>query len=213
MKNKNNIWLLVLAVFVIPFAAFGVVNWIEKKFNRLPVYGITKNKDGKKIEHVIPAFSFINQDSEIVSTESWNDKIIVADYFFTHCPTICPKMTNNLKKVQEKYYDDKEIEIFSFTVDPGRDNPARLKAFAERFGINNSKWTLLTGDKKELYKMARNGFMIAATDGDGGPDDFIHSEKLVLVDKHRRIRGYYSGTNSLDVELLLNDIKKLKHEK
>jgi len=120
-------------------------------------------------------------------------------------------MTNSLKKVQQAFKED-EILIRSFSVDPERDSVAQLRKYAGQFGINTSNWELLTGDKKEIYKFARNGFMIVATDGDGGPNDFIHSEKLVLIDKQKRIRGYYDGTSGNQVKQLIADIKKLKHE-
>jgi protein SCO1 len=120
-------------------------------------------------------------------------------------------MTRSLKKVQQLYADEKDLLISSFSVDPERDSAARLKEFAERMDIKDN-WQLITGDKKEIYKLARNSFKIVATDGDGGPDDFIHSELLVLVDKEGRIRGYYNGTDGEDVNNLLRDINRLKKE-
>lgn len=214
MKKNKTIGLFFAVVLILPFLAFGVMNWYQKKFNRLPVHGLVqKDENGNKKEHRIPDFSFISQDNEQAGTENWNGKIVIADFFFTRCPSICPQMTNNMKKVQEAYKDDAEIILWSFTVDPEGDTPEQLKIFSERFGIDHSKWTLVTGEKKELYRLARNGFMIVAAEGDGGPHDFIHSEKLVLVDKQRRIRGYYDGTNEKEVEHLITDIKKLKHEK
>jgi protein SCO1/2 len=214
MKKNKTIWLFFTVALALPFLAFGIMEWYQKKFNRLPVYGvIQKEGNGNKRDHRIPEFSFISQDNEPAGTEKWAGNIVIADFFFTRCPSICPQMTNNMKKVQEAFKDDEEIILWSFTVDPEGDNPDRLKKFSEKFGIDNSKWTLVTGDKKELYRLARNGFMMVAAEGDGGPHDFIHSEKLVLVDKQRRIRGYYDGTNEKEVEHLIKDIKKLKHEK
>lgn len=204
MKKIFNIWPFIFAVLLLPVAAFAMYNWYENKFEKLPVYG----KENQRIQ----SFSFINQDEKQTTLEDFNNKIIISDFFFSHCPVVCPKMTKSLKKVQNEFTNDKNIHILSFTVDPERDNAAQLKDYSQRFGINTNQWTLLTGDKKELYKLARNSFMIAVTDGDGGPDDFIHSEKLVLVDAQRRIRGYYNGTNEKEVNKLLNDIKKLKNE-
>ena len=105
-----------------------------------------------------------------------------------------------------------ESALLASEPDPERDNPERLRSYVNKFSINTNNWQLLTGTKTEIYRLARNGFMIVATDGDGGPEDFIHSEKLVLIDKQRRIRGYYNGTNSAEVNNLINDIKKLQHE-
>jgi protein SCO1/2 len=121
-------------------------------------------------------------------------------------------MTSNLKKVNRAYEADNEIFFNSISVDPDRDNPGQLKAYAKRFHIETSNWDLLTGNKKDIYKLARNSFMVVATDGDGGPDDFIHSERLVLIDKQRKIRGYYNGTSEKDTDQLIADIKKLKNE-
>ncbi|MEO7394438.1 MAG: SCO family protein [Chitinophagaceae bacterium] len=205
MKKQSTIWMFALLVFVVPVTAFALFNIYKKRIEGLPVLGKTK-------EHRISDFYLLNQDGEIKSTDDWKNKIVVADFFFTHCPTICPKMTKSLKKIQEAYKTDSAIQFNSFTVDPERDSSLQLKKYAERYNIDNRNWDLLTGDKKAIYKLARNSFMIVATDGDGGPEDFIHSDKLVLVDKQKRIRGYYDGTSNIEVNQLISDIKKLKHE-
>ncbi len=153
----------------------------------------------------------INQAGDPVSITDWNNKIVVANFFFTHCPVICPTMTKNLVKVQNQFNED-EILINSFSIDPVRDSAEQLKQFSERYGIESKNWNLLTGDKQEIYRLARKSFLVVATDGDGGPNDFIHSEKLVLIDKQRRIRGFYTGTEKSDVDQLIIDIKKLKNE-
>ncbi|MGQ0739072.1 MAG: SCO family protein [Bacteroidota bacterium] len=205
MKKRSTIWLFVMLVFALPLTAFAIINWYEKKIEKLPVMGKTK-------EHHISNFSLLNQDKQIITGAGLNKKIVIADFFFTHCPSICPQMTKSMKRVQYGFKDDADISLVSFTVDPGRDSAAQLKKYAGQYNINTRSWNLLTGDKKEIYKLARNSFMVVATDGDGGPDDFIHSEKLVLVDKQKRIRGYYDGTSGKEVNQLINDIKKLKDE-
>lgn len=194
-----------MLVFIIPLTAFAIMSWYEKKIEKLPVIGKSKS-------HQISNFSLTNQDGRIVTTGDWDGKIVIADFFFTHCPSICPKMTKNMKQLQDIYKDEEEIQLASFSVDPERDSSNRLKEYARSYGIENNKWDLLTGDKREIYKLARNSFMIIATDGDGGPADFIHSEKFILLDKAKRIRGYYDGTSGRDMTQLRNDIKKLKHE-
>jgi protein SCO1 len=199
-------------VFIIPVLAYAAMNWYERRFQELPVMGPVTTTNGATWYHTIADFSLANQDGQYISTADWKGKIIVADFFFTHCPTICPAMTKNLARVQEVFKSDSEILINSFTVDPERDSVAQLKSYSIRFKLNNDNWHLLTGDKKDIYRLARNSFMIVATDGDGGPEDFIHSEKLVLVDKQRRIRGYYEGTNDKEIDQLIIDIKKLKNE-
>lgn len=209
IKNKT-IQLFAVLVFVIPAAAYALVNLYEKKFQQLPVYGPVKEVNGEKVKTVVGDFTFTNQDGNVISNKLWDKKIVVANFFFSHCPVICPKMTNNLKKVQDEYMEDNSVLISSFSVDPERDSAAQLKVFAQRFNINSSKWQLFTGDKKEIYRFARNEMMIVATDGDGGPSDFIHSDKLVLIDKQKRIRGYYDGTSEGEVKQLIQDIKKIK---
>jgi len=192
-------------VFVLPVTAWSLLNLYEKKIERLPVLGKTKT-------HRIEDFKLINQDGRERGTVNWDNKIAVVNFFFTHCPVICPAMTNNLKTVNKAYENDDEILFNSISVDPDRDSPDQLQAYSRRFHIQTAKWDLLTGNKKDIYKLARNSFMVVATDGDGGPDDFIHSERLVLIDKQRRIRGYYDGTSRKETDQLIIDIKKLKNE-
>jgi protein SCO1 len=205
MKKKSTIWSFAILVFALPAIAYALVSWYEKKVEALPVLGKTK-------EHRIADFNLTNQDKQIVTIAKWDNKIVVANFFFTHCPVVCPKMTTNLKKIYDAYNDKSNVLITSFTVDPERDSAVQLNKYAAQYKIDNSRWILLTGDKKEIYKLARNSFMITATDGDGGTNDFIHSEKLILVDTQKRIRGYYTGTDEKEVNQLINDIKKLMYE-
>jgi protein SCO1/2 len=182
---------------------FGVVKWYENRFTRLPVQG--------PAGHIIGDFSFTDQHGSNITQESWKGKIVVANYFFTHCPVVCPQMTYQLKRVQA-YAQVKNLQIASFSVDPERDSISNLRSFAGKFEIKNN-WQLLTGDKKQLYKLARKSFMLVATDGDGGPNDFIHSETLVLIDPQRHIRGFYEGTNQKAVDQLIKDIRRLANER
>lgn len=211
-KTDRYTWLFLILVLIVPFTVYFLVSRYENRFSKLPVLGPVTEVNGIKTEHRIPAFEFVNQQGETVSDKDWDNKIVIANFFFTTCPVICPKMTNSLKRVQQANLNDKDILISSFTVDPERDSVARLKQYAAKFQINNQNWHLLTGDKKELYRLARKGFFIVAADGDGGPHDFIHSESLVLIDKQKRIRGYYSGTEEKPVNDLIEHIKKLQNE-
>ena len=204
--KKSTIGFFAIMVFIIPVSAWALLNWYEKKVQVLPIMGKTK-------QHRIGDFYLTNQDGQLKTTADWKDNIVIADFFFTHCPSICPKMTKSLKRIQEAFKTDTEIIISSFTVDPERDSSAQLKKYVRQYNLDTRNWNLLTGDKKEIYKLARNSFMIVATDGDGGPEDFIHSENLVLVDKQKRIRGYYDGTSDTEVNQLISDIKKLQYEK
>jgi protein SCO1/2 len=213
MKKNKTIQLFAIMVFVLPVTAYALVHWYEKKYHKLPVYGPVKEVNGKKLEHTVGDFVLINQDGIVINNKAWENKIIVANFFFTHCPVVCPKMMKNVKTVQDAFYNDNDVDFSSFTVDPERDSAGQLKNFAQRYHINSSIWQLLTGNKKDIYRFARNEMMVIATDGDGGPTDFIHSDKLVLLDKQKRIRGYYNGTDEKEVNELIQDIKKLKNEK
>jgi len=201
MKSIRIIYLFVAGVIIIPFTVFGITTWFGSQFQRLPVLGPEK--------HIVGDFSFMDQTGEVISQKNWAGKIVVANYFFTSCPAVCPKLMSALQKVQER--KSKNVLINSFTVDPARDSVGKLKTYAGKHGITNG-WSLLTGDKISLYKFARTDLLIDATDGDGGPADFIHSDRLVLVDPLRQIRGYYNGTDAGDVDRLIGDIKKLKKE-
>lgn len=211
MRQNSLIWLFIPVVIGIPISFYAVSLYWEQKFAKLPVYGKEQVIEGKTTDHTVPRFSFTKQDGDISNPDDFTDKIVVANFFFTHCAIVCPKMTNSLKKVQASFSEG-EILAKSISVDPERDSVGRLKWYAEKFGVNSANWQLLTGDKKEIYKLARNGFMLVATDGDGGHDDFIHSEKLVLLDGRQRIRGYYDGTSETEVDKLIRDIKKLQNE-
>jgi protein SCO1/2 len=204
MLKKYSISLIIAVVLITPITVFAIVNWIENKGRALPVY------EGEN--HKVTNFKLTNQYGDTVTLQNWKNKIVVADFFFTHCPLICPKMTSNLKKVQAAFPDKENLQFTSFSVDPVRDSVPQLKAFANRFGITGN-WHLLTGDKVAIYKLARKSFAVDASKGDGGRHDFIHSDKLVLLDADHRIRGYYSGTTDKEVLQLINDIKKLYNER
>ena len=206
-----NSWKAALAaLIVLPLLAYGMVHWAEEKYSHLPLYGknntvITDIKDAA----VLPPFSFTDQDSVVVTNTLLKGNITVANFFFTSCPVICPKMMRQLQRIPAA---DKAVVLLSLTVDPERDSPATLHRYAAKLPMTTDKWKLLTGDKKSLYYFARKGLYLTATDGDGGEDDFIHSDILVLLDKQQHIRGYYKGTAEAEVSTLLADIKKLQHE-
>jgi protein SCO1 len=202
---KNPIWLFVIAIVCVPVVVFAFVSWYTGNFQSLPVFGDD--------QHKISDFQMTDQSGRVISGKDWKDKIIVADFFFTHCPSICPKMTKNLKTIQTRFPDDTGVLIQSFTVDPERDSVGRLAEYASQFSITGDRWNLLTGDKKEIYRLARKSFLLVATDGDGGPEDFIHSDKLVLIDAQKQIRGFYDGTSASETNQLIKDIYKLKKER
>ena len=161
--------------------------------------------------HKIKDFSMKNQNGETITQEFYNDKIYVADFFFTTCPTICPIMTENMGYVQEKIKNDSDVLLLSFSVTPEIDSVEQLKKYALEKNVIDSKWNLVTGNKKDIYNLARTSYLVAKTNGDGGKYDMIHTENFVLVDKEKRIRGFYDGTNSKEMDQLLNDINILKN--
>tara|TARA_B100002049_G_scaffold233957_1_gene215540 strand:+ start:1325 stop:1996 length:672 start_codon:yes stop_codon:yes gene_type:complete len=162
--------------------------------------------------HTVKDFELINQNGDTITQDYYNDKIYVADFFFTTCLTICPVMTDHMLKIQEKIKDDPEVLLLSHTVFPKTDSVPVLKAYAEEKGVLDKKWNLVTGDKKHIYELARKSYLASKSNGDGGPYDMIHTENFVLVDKEKRIRGFYDGTDAEAIENLMHDIKVLKRE-
>lgn len=160
--------------------------------------------------HTIADFSLTNQNGETITQENYAGKIYVADFFFTTCPTICPIMTENMVTIQKAIQEDDEVLLLSHSVTPVIDSVPRLKEYALEKGVLDHKWNLVTGDKKQIYDLARKSYLAVKTDGDGGPFDMIHTENFVLVDKERRIRGTYDGTNPEEIQELLEDLKILK---
>ncbi len=211
--RKAQLWIFLFLVILIPVLIFLVYTQYQKLYADLPIYGPVQTVQEGDMHHVVPAFELTGESEQPVKWDEEDADIVIANFFFTYCPSICPKMTSEINRVAQQLSDDESVRFYSFTVDPVRDTPRQLKAFADRFGIDPGQWTLVTGDKKTIYRLARNGFFLTATDGDGGPDDFIHSEKVVLLDHQRRIRGYYDGTDPKEMDRLIFDIGKLKNQK
>lgn len=162
--------------------------------------------------HKIADFKLINQNGDTITQEHYRNKIYVADFFFTTCQTICPVMTDNMKNLQDELMGDDEVMLLSHSVTPEIDSVPQLKKYALKKGVNDKKWNLVTGDKKQIYRLARKSYMAVKTDGDGGPYDMIHTENFLLIDKKRQIRGFYDGTKTEEMERLLQDIETLKEE-
>ncbi|GAB4456517.1 MAG: SCO family protein [Bacteroidia bacterium] len=182
----------------------------KEPIRKLPYYGPAELPD--KTQHTIPNFTFVNQYNETVTNKDVAGKIYVADYFFVTCKSICPIMAKQLQRVYNEFKNDPDVLILSHTVNPEDDSVSVLKRYAEEHGVFDKKWLFVTGDKKHLYELARKGYLLNAEEGDGGPDDFIHTQNFALIDKHGHIRGYYDGTDSADVSKLIVDIKVLKQE-
>lgn len=161
--------------------------------------------------HTIANFSLTNQNGKTITEKDYEGKIYVADFFFTTCQTICPIMTDHMVEIQKELKDDPEVLLLSHTVTPEIDNVAQLKKYALKKGVNDAQWNLVTGEKEEIYTLARKSYL-AAKDIPYSEYDLIHTENFVLVDKQRRIRGFYDGTNPEDIAKLLKDIALLKLE-
>lgn len=176
-------------------------------------YWLTPNSKEEKQFHKIPSFSMTNQEGMSVTDTTLEDKIYITNFFFTSCPGICPKMTNNMSILQEAFKTDKEVKLVSYSVTPKRDSVAVLREYALNNDINADKWYLLTGKRKEIYDLGRNAYFIEEDLGlKKDADDFLHTENFVLVDKNKHIRGIYNGLNKTSVNQLIADIKTLKKE-
>jgi len=215
MKLKIvNIALLILAAGVFVYAFF--VYDTSKPLRYLGIFGekSVEAKAGKidTIYHTIPAFTFTNQDGKIVTDKDFASSIYVTDFFFTTCHSICPIMSSQMERVYEHYKGNNEVRFLSHTVDPETDTVIQLKRYAIKHNASAPQWNFVTGTKKDLYSVARNGYLLDAEQGDGGPDDFIHTQNFALVDKEKRIRGFYDGTDTTDMNQLIRDIGLLLKE-
>jgi protein SCO1/2 len=227
--NKKAIYALLLAL-VVPLICYFIVKGYSDSAIVMPRHYladsiITKTEKGKKVTdtawHKLPDFSLTNQQGEKVSWEGLKGKVVIADFFFTHCPTICPRLTSNMRWLQQSINNSQRVgdktpdflHFLSFSIDPERDSVQRLKQWADRFQVNPEQWWLLTGTKKEIYDMAINEMKIGLVDGQGVDTNFIHTDHFVLIDSNRHVRGYYHGLDSTSLQQLSNDIIFLTMEK
>jgi protein SCO1/2 len=184
-----------------------------------------KMKDGKQVNdtlwHKVDNIFLTNQLGQTISLDSLNGRVIVADFFFTHCPNICPALTRNMKQLQDalklkdetKRTDTSFVHFLSFTVDPKRDSAKTLKKYADQFGVDPGVWWLLTGEKKNIYDFALNELKMGIADSLGADSSFIHTQKMILLDKEHVVRGYYDGLDSTSLSKLANDIVFIMLEK
>ncbi|MBL7932280.1 MAG: SCO family protein [Bacteroidia bacterium] len=179
----------------------------------LPVYGEKKEVAGDTIYHTIGDFKLTNQYGETVNRSTMNGKICVSNFFFATCKSICPEMSTNLTDVQKAFEKDDSVLILSHSVNPLHDTVEVLLSYATQYEAQKNKWHLLTGEKKEIYDLAKTSYLVNAFEDDGSPEGFLHSEFLLLVDPKGRIRGMYDGTDKAQVQKLIEDIRLLKKEK
>ena len=227
--NKKAVLGLLLAV-IIPVTCFLFLRSKSDEVVALPnrmIYDtvISTIREGKQVNdtvwHKLSPFSFKNQEGETVTLDKYEGKVKIIDFFFTHCPSICPTMTKNMKRLQESLTSparvgDKTnhyINFLSFSIDPERDSVPQLKQWADKFQINPEQWDLITGDKKAIYNLAINDVKLATVDGDKVDENFIHSDKFILIDRFNNIRGYYSGLDSADLAQLSRDAVLLTLER
>lgn len=162
--------------------------------------------------HKIADFSLTNQNGKTITQEDYKNKIYVADFIFTTCQSICPIMTDHMVDIQAAIKDDDQVMLLSHSVTPEIDSVAQLKKYALEKGVDDRKWNLVTGDKKQIYELARKSYMAVKTQGNGDAYDMIHTENFMLIDKKRQIRGYYDGTKPEEIDRLLEDIKVLEKD-
>jgi protein SCO1/2 len=183
-----------------------------EKDKPLPIYGEREVVGADTVYHTIADFKFVDQDSTEITNTTFENKIYVADFFFTSCRTICPIMKTQMLRVYDSIQNDPDVFLLSHTIDPEYDTVGLLHDFADRLGVESNKWHFVTGDKEGIYKIAQTSYFATAMEDNAEPDGFIHSGAFLLIDKHKRIRGKYDGTKEADVNRLLADIRKLERE-
>ena len=218
LLGKNKSILLFFVVFTaISLPVFYHLLKVDKKlkvFNPADVNPSLVHESIKHItiDHTIADFELTNQNGETITQKNYKNKIYIADFFFTRCTNICIAMAYNMNELQDYYKNDDDIMFLSHSVTPVMDSVPVLRKYADEKGVIDGKWNVTTGPKKHIYELARKSYMAVIDEGDGGEDDFIHTENFILVDKERRIRGFYDGTDKKDMEKLKKDIILLKDE-
>ena len=188
--------------------------------NKLPILGevdyVEKMVDGKIITdtvlHKVGDFQFVDQDSSLITPQTFDNKIYVTDFFFTSCPTICPVMKKQMLRVYEAFEDNDQVALLSHTIDPEYDTVALLREYAQRLGVKSDKWHFVTGEKDSIYETAQKSYMVTADQDQQAPGGFIHSGAFILVDQDRHVRGIYDGTKPEEVDKMIKDIQRLLKE-
>lgn len=212
-----------IVLFFIVFGAIAVSGfvWVLTPKKILPVYQpamidpklVDESIQFVKKYHTIAPFTMTNQNGQTITEKDYENKVYVADFFFTTCPSICPIMTKNMFSLQEKLKTKyPEVKLLSYSVTPEIDTIEQLKRYAVENKVDDKIWNLVTGDKKEIYILARKSYLVVQNDGNGGPHDMIHTENFVLIDKENRIRGYYDGTDINEMDRLITEIGMLKND-
>ncbi len=199
-------------ILLVPSVAYLILSTGKHKIKPLAVFGPkTLDAKGDTVYKTIPSFQFIDQDGKPYGDVDLKNKIYVANFFFTSCPTICPKMQTLVKKLhdQDDFKTLEDLKILSFTVDPDNDTPQRLKEFEKEVHADGNRWKFLTGNRDSIYSLAYKGFMANAMEDSLAPGGFLHTDLVFLIDREKRIRGIYEGTNSLEMKRLIDETKVL----
>ncbi|MBT34039.1 MAG: SCO family protein [Thalassobius sp.] len=216
--NSKCLFQFILNCFFLVLIVSCETQQTEKK---LLIYGsreiVEKTDENNKtfndtIYHTISNYQFVDQDSDFVTPETFSNCIYVTDFFFTTCPSICPKMTAQMMRVYEEFEENPKVKMLSHSIDPTHDTVAVLKEYADNLGVKSEKWHFVTGTRDDIFEMGRKNYMVAVVEDENAEGGFFHGGHFILVDNHRRIRGIYDGTDSLDVNNLLNDIPILLKE-
>ncbi|MFZ9688000.1 MAG: SCO family protein [Chitinophagaceae bacterium] len=220
---KSRVLIAFIVVVFIPVASYLIVDHYSKDAVNMPRRYFYDTVDVKKekgrevndtVWHKIRPFKLKNQFGKEVGLDDWGDKIIVVDFFFTSCPSICPTLTRNMKRLQTAFKKtDTIVRFVSFSVDPERDSVPKLKAYGDKFQIDHDTWWMLTGDKKEIYDLAFNEFKASIASNGNIDTGFIHTEKLFLIDKDRVVRGWYNGLDSVHLDQVIKDVVLLNMER
>ncbi|MCP2041995.1 SCO family protein [Pontibacter sp. HSC-36F09] len=207
------ILLLVPLLIFIFIGSFGEHHYtLRKYFPQVTATGdVVRDAQGDTLFNQVPVFEFTSQQGQTISQNELDGKIYVADFFFATCPDICKEMSSQMVRVQEAFQDEEQVKLVSFSVNPEHDTPEVLREYGERYNADPAKWYFLTGDRDKIYNLAQKGFYLPVMKVEG-QQDFIHSEKFMLVDKDRYVRGIYDGTDKEDVDRLILEIKVLLDE-
>lgn len=197
-----------------------ILYFLVKPKSQLPVYNpvdVNPRLVDDSVKHIsrnhrISDFHLINQNGDTITQKNFENKIYIADFFFTRCQTICPIMTINMSQLQAYYKEDADLKFLSHSVTPIIDSVSVLRQYADKHGAIDGKWDITTGDKRHIYELARKSYFAVLDEGDGGDQDFIHTEQFVLVDKKKQIRGFYDGTDATEMERIIKDVALLKME-
>lgn len=211
--------ILVLILIVPGFLYYLLQAKGKNRYKPLPIYGpkqvaktfhkVKGNLIYDTIYHQIPDFKLYDQEDKITTQQNFKGKIVLFNFFFTNCPTLCKEINKNIAQLASTFQKNAMLKFASITVDPATDNPTVLKTYATPLKANETQWKFLTGDTAAIYALSRNGFLVTAINGKNNPENFVYSEKLILIDANRRIRGYYNGTSANELSKLNDEIKVL----